>query len=171
MLSTQSQHLQEHRDTKGSCGPVLSILLVPLEATIEQWAYFGKEANTPAALVAAGTAFYALSWEMTALWHYPVAHQERECGNRRVRRVAHWLERAVQDLDCALGQWQQPLRWLALACNDQAQREIPTLGIMRHLSEQAALQQERRRTLHHQVLEEYASAKQQGRTQRSEKGR
>ena len=171
MTSSHSQHLQAQRDTKGSCGPVLSTLWVPLEATIEQWADFGKEANTPAALAAAGTAFYALSWEMTALRHYTVAHQERECGNRHVCTVAYWLERVVQDLDCALDQWQQALCWLELVCNHQAQGEIPTLDIMRHLSEQAALQQERRRTLHHQVLEEYASIKQQGRTQRSEKGR
>jgi hypothetical protein len=81
------------------------------------------------------------------------------------------LERVVQDLDCALDQWQQALRWLELVRNHQAQGEIPTLDIMRHLSEQTALQQERRRTLHHQVLAEYASIKQQGRTQRSEKGR
>ena len=163
MTSTQSQHLQEQRDTKGSCGPTPSTLWVPIEATIEQWAYFGKEASTPAALVATGTVFYALSWEMTALRHYTKACQERERGNRRERTVAHWLERAVQDLDCAIDQWQRALSWLELACNNQGSKELSSQQTMRDLLDQANQHQERRRALHRQVLDEYAKGKQIGR--------
>ena len=164
MTSTQSQHLQEQRDTKGSCRPTLSTLWVPLEATIEQWAYFGKEASTPAALVATGTVFYALSWEKTALRHYAKACQKRQRGNRRVRRVAQWLERTEQDLDCAIGQWQRALSWLELACNDQGPNELSSQQTMRDLLDQANLHQERRRALHRQVLDEYAKRKQIKRT-------
>ncbi len=150
----------------------LSILWVPLEETIGQWADFAHEAFTVSALLAVGSAFGGLAWESKALRHYTWAVSERERG--RPRKEAHWLERTVQDLDCALDQWQQAVSWLELAGNDDQQQEQTSLNTIHALIEQTHLHQERRRALHRQVLAEYASAKQQGRhphQQSMEKGR
>jgi hypothetical protein len=136
----------------------MSTLWVPLDETIEQWAAFAQEAITVTALLATGTAFHGLAWETKALRHYTWAVNER--GRRRPRKEVHWLERSVQDLDCAIDQWQQALSWLALAGNDE-QQDPSSLDAIRHLSEQAILHQGRRRALHRQVLGEYASVKQQ----------
>jgi hypothetical protein len=156
MTITPSQHSQQQRDTIHSCGPTLSTLWVPLEATIEHWASFGIEAITPAALIATGTAFYALSWEMIALRHYTKACQERERGDRGIRSVAHWLERAVQDLDCAIDQWNQVLCWLhQTGCNEQ--QDPTSQQAMLNLREEASEHQERRRALHGQVQQELVS--------------
>ncbi len=137
----------------------LSTLWVPLEETTGQWAAFAQEALTVSALLAIGSAFHGLAWETKALHHYTCASYERERG--RPRKEAHWLERAVQDFDCALDQWQQALSWLELAGNDNQQQELSGLDTIRHLIEQATLHQGRRRALHRQVLGEYASARQQ----------
>ncbi len=137
----------------------LSTLWVPLEETIGQWATFAHEALTVSALLAIGSAFHGLAWESKALRHYTWAAQERE--RRRPRKEAHWLERTVQDLDCALDQWQQAVSWLNLASNDNQQREQTSLDTIRMLIEQAHLHQGRRRALHQQILGEYASARQQ----------
>jgi hypothetical protein len=153
MTITQPLHPQERRDTSLSFTPTLSTLWVPLDATIGQWADFGKEAITAPALVATGTAFYALSWEMTALRHYTLACQERERGDRRERTVAHWLERAMQDLDCAIDQWNQVLSWLHQAGSDE-QQDQTTLEAMRSFMGEANEHQERRRALHRQVQQE-----------------
>jgi hypothetical protein len=150
----------------------LSTLWVPLEETIEQWADFAHEAITVSALLAVGSAFGGLAWETKALRHYTWAVSERKRG--RPRQEAHWLERTVQDLDCALDQWQRALGWLELAGNDKEQQALSSLETIRQLIEQATPHQERRRALHRQVLGEYASVKQQGRQphqQNTEKGR
>jgi hypothetical protein len=138
----------------------LSTLWVPLDETTQQWATFAQEAITVSALLAVGTAFGGLAWETEALRHYTWAVHERERG--RPRKEAHWLARAVQDLDCALDQWQQAVSWLDLAGNDEQQQEQISLEAIRHLIEQATLHQGRRRALHRQVLGEYASVKQHG---------
>ncbi len=136
----------------------LSTLWMPLDETIGQWAAFAQEALTVSALVATGTAFHGLAWETKALRHYTWAIQERERG--RLRKVAHWLERAVQDLDCAIDQWQQVLSWLHLAGNDE-QQDPASLDSIRSLMGQINKHQARRRALHQQVQQEYVSAKQQ----------
>ena len=144
----------------------LSTLWVPLEETIGQWAAFAQEAITVSALVATGTAFHGLAWETRALRHYTWAIQERKRG--RPGKEAHWLERAVQDLDCAIDQWQQVLSWLELAGNDDEQQDPASLEAIRNLMGQASEHQARRRALHRQVLQEYASVKQQVRQQHGE---
>lgn len=150
----------------------LSTLWVPLEETIGQWAAFAQEALTVYALLAVGTAFGGLAWETKALRHYTCAVSERERG--RPRQEADFLARAVQDLDCALDQWQQAMRWLELAGTDDQKPDPASLEAIGHLIEQVTLHQGRRRALHRQVLGEYASAKQQRREphkQSIEKGR
>ena len=82
-------------------------LWVTLNETIEQWAAFAQEAITGTALLATGTAFHGLAWETKALHHYTWAVNDSE--RRHLIAKAHWLERAVQDLDCAIDQWQQAL--------------------------------------------------------------
>ncbi len=136
----------------------LSILWVPLDETIGQWAAFAQEAITVSALLATGTAFHGLAWETKALRHYTWACHERTRG--RLRKEAHWLERAVQDLDCAIDQWQQVLSWLHLAGNDE-QQDPASLDSIRSLMGQINEHQARRRALHQQVQQEYVSAKQQ----------
>jgi hypothetical protein len=146
----------------------MSTLWVPLNETIEQWAAFARSALTAAALQAVGTAFHGLAWETEAL------HHATRAVNEHRRRKVRWLGYAVQDLDCALDQWQQALSWLELADTDGQQREQTGQQTLRHLTEQAGLHQDRRRLLHRQVLEEYSSARKQGCTphvQQSEKGR
>ncbi len=141
----------------------LSTLWVPLEETIGQWATFAHEALTVSTQQAVSIAFGGLAWESKALRHYTFAVYERG----RPRKEAHWLKHAVQDLDCALDQWQQAVSWLELAGNDDYQPpEQTSLETMRHLLEQVTLHQERRRALHRQVLGEYASPT--GRTVRRE---
>ncbi len=139
----------------------LSTLWVPLDETIGQWATFAHEAITVSALLATGTAFHGLAWETKALRHYTRAVHERERG--RPRKEADFLERAVQDLDCALDQWRQAVSWLELAGNDEEQQELSSPDTIHMLIEQVTLHQERRRALHRQVLGEYASVKLQGR--------
>jgi hypothetical protein len=137
----------------------LSTLWVPLDETIGQWAAYAHEAIAVSALVAVGTAFHGLAWETKALRHYTWAVQERERG--RLRKEAHWLGRATQDLDCAIDQWQQVLSWLHLAGNDDEQQDPASLDSMRSLMGQVNEHQARRRALHQQVQQEYVSAKQQ----------
>ncbi len=137
----------------------LSTLWVPLDETIGQWAAFAHEALTVSALLATGTAFQGLAWETKALRHYTWACHERTRG--RLRKEAHWLGRAVQDLDCTIDQWQQALSWLHLAGNDDEQQDPASLDTIRSLMGQANEHQARRRALHQQVQQEYASAKQQ----------
>ncbi len=136
----------------------LSTLWLPLDETTGQWAAFAQEAITASALLATGTAFYGLAWETKALRHYNWACHE--CVRGCLRKQAHWLERAVQDLDCALDQWQQALSWLNLAGNDDQQQEPASLEAIRSLIRQTNEHQARRRALHRQVLGEYASVKQ-----------
>ncbi len=136
----------------------LSTLWVPLDETIGQWAAFAHEALTVPALLATGTAFHGLAWETKALRHYTWAVQERTRG--RLRKEAHWLGRAVQDLDCAIDQWQQVLSWLDLAGNEDQQQDPASLDSIRSLMGQVHEHQARRGALHQQVRQEYASAKQ-----------
>jgi hypothetical protein len=155
------QQRQEHAVVSPNLSSLstLSTLWVPLDETIGQWAAFAHEAITVSALLATGTAFHGLAWETTALRHYTCACHERTRG--RVRKEAHWLERAVQDLDCAIDQWQQVLSWLHLAGNDDQQQDPASLDSIRSLMVQINEHQARRRTLHQQVQQEYTSAKQQ----------
>jgi hypothetical protein len=146
----------------------LSTLWVPLDETSQQWAAFAQEAITVSALLATGTAFYGLAWETKALRQYSWACHERERG--RANKEARWLERAVQDLDCALDQWQQVLSWLDLAGNDDEQQDPASLDTIRLLMRQANEHQARRRILHRQVLQEYVSARQQVYQQHGEDG-
>ena len=136
----------------------LSTLWIPLDETIGQWAAFAQEAITVSALLATGAAFHGLAWETKALRHYTLAVQERERG--RWRKEAHWLGRATQDLDCAIDQWYQVLSWLHLAGNDDEQQDPASLDTIRTLMGQLNEHQARRRALHQQVQQEYASARQ-----------
>jgi hypothetical protein len=162
MTPTLSPQLLQRRYVLHPSTPVslstLSTLWIPLDETTGQWSAFAQEAITVSALLATGTAFYGLAWETKALRHYSWACHERERG--RANKEAHWLERVVQDLDCALDQWQQTLSWLDLAGNDE-QQDPASLDAIRHLMEQAQAHQARRRTLHRQVLQEYVSVKHQ----------
>jgi hypothetical protein len=168
------QQPSQQQEDADACSPLLSspsTLWVPLDETTGNWADFAHDALTVSALLAVGCAFYGLAWETTALRHYTRAASESE--RQRPRQQVRWLEKAASDLDCALDQWQQALGWLELAATDQ-QQALTSQQTMRRSSEQTNLHQERRRALHRQVLEEYASVRQQGRTlhtQRSEKGR
>jgi hypothetical protein len=155
------QQQQEHAVVSPNLSSLstLSTLWVPLEQTIGQWAAFAQEAITVSALLATGTVFHGLACETTALRHYTWAVQERERG--RGRKEAHWLGRAVQGLDCAIDQWQQVLSWLHLAGNDDQQQDPASLDTIRSLMGQINEHQARRRALHRQVQQEYASAKQQ----------
>ena len=160
MTTTLPSQAQQQGDTVlPSTLSSLSTLWVPLDETIGQWATFAQEALTVSALVAVGTAFHGLAWESKALRHYTWAIQERKRG--RPGKEAHWLERAVQDLDCAIDQWQQVLSWLELAGNDDERQDPASLEAIRNLMGQASEHQARRRALHQQVQQEYASAKQQ----------
>jgi hypothetical protein len=117
MTTTFSQHQpsaqQEERPSDCSASAAfpdlstLSTLWVPLHEVRQAWAAFGKEALTTSALMATGTAFGGLYWEAHALQHCTWAADERE--RARWHQVVFWLSRAVQDLDCALDQWQQVL--------------------------------------------------------------
>src|SRR5258706_13280615 len=164
MTTTFSQHVprpQEQQDTPPVAFPdlsTLSTLWVPLHEVRQAWAVFGKEALTTSALMATGTAFGGLYWEAHALQHSTWAAQERERG--RGHQVVFWLSRAVQDLDCALDQWQQVLSWLDLAGNDHRQQDPESLEMIRFLMAQVQWHQGRRYALHQQVLTEYITAKQ-----------
>ncbi len=167
MTTTLPSQTQQQEDTVLPA-PLssLSTLWVSLDETIGQWAAFAHEALTVPALVAVGTAFHGLAWESKAMRHYTWAVQERERG--RLRKVTHWLERAVQDLDCAIDQWQQVLSWLHLAGNDDEQ-DPASLDSIRSLMGQVNEHQARRRALHQQVQQEYASAKQQVQQQHAQR--
>jgi len=159
---------QEQQDTvPASCAlpaasfpdlSTLSTLWVPLHEVRQQWAAFSQEALTTSALMASSTAFGGLYWETHALQHYTWAADERERG--RWHQVVFWLSRAVQNLDCALDQWQQVLSWLDLAGNDYRQQDPESLQRIRTLMAQVQWHQGRRRALHQQVLTAYVEAKQ-----------
>jgi len=81
---------------------------IPLDALIERWAAFGKEATTVFATRATGTAFAALTEERTALRHYTAASKEWQCDvatcwsqmfnehecaiNALTQAAAHWFD-------------------------------------------------------------------------------
>ncbi len=56
----------------------LSTFWIPLDAIIQEWASFGKEALSFSALLAVSEAFCGLAWETKALRHVTWASQERE---------------------------------------------------------------------------------------------
>src|SRR5258708_5907328 len=147
----------------------LSTLWVPLHEVRQQWAAFGLEALTTSALMATSTAFGGLYWETHALQHSTWAVQERE--RARWHKTVFWLSRAVQDLDCALDQWQQVLSWLDLAGNDHRQQDPESLKTIRTLMAQVQWHQGRRRALHQQVLSEYIEARQHKQQQWAQQGR
>jgi len=147
----------------------LSTLWVPLHEPRQQWAAFGQEALTTSALMATGTAFGGLYWETHALQHYTWAADERERG--RWHQVVFWLSRAIQDLDCALDQWQQVLSWLDLAGNDHRHQDPESLQTIRTLMAQVQWHQSRRRLLHQQVLRDYSEARQHKQQQWEQQGR
>jgi len=172
-------HPQEQQDTvPASCAlpassfpdlSTLSTLWVPLHEVRQQWAAFGQEALTTSALMATSTAFGGLYWETHALQHSTWAVQERE--RERWHKTVFWLSRAVQDLDCALDQWQQVLSWLDLAGNDHRQQDPESLETIRMLMAQVQWHQGRRRALHQQVLSEYIEARQHKQQQWAQLGR
>jgi len=147
----------------------LSTLWMPPHEVRQQWAAFGQEALTTSALMATSTAFGGLYWETHALQHYQWVTDERE--RERWHRVVFWLSRVVQDLDCALDQWQQVLSWLDLAGNDHRQQDPETLQMIRALMAQVQWHQGRRRALHQQVLSEYSTARQRKQQQRAQQDR
>ena len=160
---TQPQQQEEHPATCASLSTfpdlsTLSTLWVPLHEVRQAWAAFGQEVLTPSALMATSTAFGGLYWETHALQHSTWAAQERE--RARWHQTVFWLSRAIQDLDCALDQWQQVLSWLNLAGNDHRQQDPESLETIRTLMAQVQWHQGRRRALHQQVLREYIEARQ-----------
>jgi len=86
-----------------------------LDALIEQWGSFGKEATTAAATTATSKAFAALTEERTALRHYTLASKqqwwnggaswsemftEHECAiHALTQAAAHWFDVAYA-LEC-----------------------------------------------------------------------
>jgi hypothetical protein len=165
MTTVLPRSAQEQQDTP-ACASLssfpdlssLSTLWVPLHEVRQAWAAFGQEALTTSALMATSTAFGGLYWEAHALQHCTWAAQERE--RARWHKTVFWLSRAVQDLDCALDQWQQVLSWLDLAGNDHRQQDPENLQMIRTLMAQVQWHQGRRRALHQQVLSEYIEARQ-----------
>jgi hypothetical protein len=128
-----------------------SITWVPLDATIQVWADFGKEAMTASALVATGTAFLAFSWEASALHHYTSAQQEHQRGVLRL--VLQWLGQTVEDLQEAIEHWHRAVLWLeSLIKNEQQEGEI--LDTIHTLLQQAMEQHQRLQTLLWQVQTE-----------------
>ena len=134
----------------------LSTLWMPLDATIQAWASFGKEALTFSALLAVSEAFCGLAWETKALRHTIWATQEEQ--RRRWRKVVFWLRKAVEDLDCATSHWNQALCWLDIAGNDDQQQDPACLDTIRTLMQETSEQQKRRQALSQQVAEAYATA-------------
>ncbi len=179
MTTTFSPQLPQEQDSvPASCArpassfpdlSTLSTLWMPLHEVRQAWATFGKEALTTSAFMATSTAFGGLYWETHALQHYTWAADERE--RRRCHQVVFWLSRAVQDLDCALDQWQQVLGWLDLAGNDHRQQDPQSLEMIRALMAQVHWHQGRRRALHQQVLTEYIEARQHKQQQWIQQGR
>ena len=176
MTTVLPRSAQQQQDTPACASPSsfpdlssLSTLWVPLHEVRQAWATFGKEALTTSALMATSTAFSGLYWETHALQHSNWAADERERGHWH--RVVFWLSRAVQDLDCALDQWQQALSWLDLAGNDHRQQDPESLELIRTLMAQAQWHQGRRRALHRQVLSEYITARQHKQQQWEQQGR
>jgi hypothetical protein len=179
MTTTFPQHLpQEQQDpVPASCAlpapsfpdlSTLSTLWVPLHEVRQAWAAFGKEALTTSALMATSTAFGGLYWEAHALQHSTWAADERK--RERWHKTVFWLSRAVQDLDCALDQWQQVLNWLDLAGNDHRQQDPESLQTIRTLMAQVQWHQGRRRALHQQVLSEFIEARQHKQQQWDQQG-
>jgi hypothetical protein len=158
MTTTESPH--EGEQTLSPLPPSLSsmsTLWIPLHETIEHWAAFAQGAITIAALFAVGNAFHGLAWETKALRHYSWADNERR--RSRLHKQMHWLESAVQDLDCAIDQWQQALSWLNLAGNDDEQQDPASMDAIRTLMEQTHEHQLRRRVLHRQMFLKYQAVK------------
>ena len=171
-MTTTFPSQPQQQDTPPASFPdlsTLSTLWVPLHEVRQAWAAFGQEALTTSALMATSTAFGGLYWETHALQHSTWAAQERERGRRH--QVVFWLSRAVQDLDCALDQWQQALSWLDLAGNDHRQQDPESLQMIRSLMAQVQWHQGRRRALHQQVLREYSEARQHKQQQWAQRGR
>ena len=134
----------------------LSTLWMPLDATIQEWASFGKEALSFSALLAVSEAFCGLAWETKALRHHTWASQEQQRG--RWRKVVFWLRKAVEDLDCATSHWNQALCWLDIAGNDDQQQDPACLDSIRTLMRATCEQQKRRQALSQQVAQDYATA-------------
>jgi hypothetical protein len=177
MTTTFSSQPQQQEERPSGCSASaafpdlssLSTLWLPLHEVRQQWAAFGQEALTTSALMATSTAFGGLYWETHALQHSTWATDER--GRGRWHQVVFWLSRAVQDLDCALDQWQQALSWLDLAGNDHRQQDPESLQTIRTLMAQVQWHQGRRRALHQQILREYIEARQHKQQQWAQQGR
>ena len=177
MTTTFSSKPQQQEECPSSCSAStafpdlssLSTLWVPLHEVRQQWAAFGKEALTTSALMATSTAFGGLYWETHALQHCTWAADERE--RERWHQVVFWLSRAVQDLDCALDQWQQVQRILDLAGNDHRQQDPESLQTIRTLMAQVQWHQGRRRLLHQQVLRDSSEARRHKQQQWEQQGR
>jgi hypothetical protein len=132
-------HIKQHLHTFTAPSSPGSLLWVPLDEVRQAWASFGAEALSCPALLATSTAFAALSWETSALWHHRTACQAQQCG--LFQEAARWLDQTVQDLDEAVRNWRGVLLWLERLGTQQTRTEA--LEQVHTLSEQAAAQQQR----------------------------
>ena len=127
---------------------------MPLDGVAQTWADFGSEANSPAAFQATGMAFLALSFEASALRHYPSSVGSTEGEGSPSLANTKGIEHAIADLDEAHQQWKSVLLWLDfLAREERQQGEIPTS--VERLSSLALEQQQRVLSLILLVQQEY----------------
>jgi hypothetical protein len=124
---------------------------MPLDGIAQTWAAFGREANSPAAFQATGTAFLALAFEASA--HRNYASSGGRSGERSSPSLASTrsIEHAIADLDEAAQQWKSVLLWL-----DSLARETSTT--VEQLPSLVLAQQQRVLSLILRVQQEYLDA-------------
>jgi hypothetical protein len=125
---------------------------MPLDGIAQTWAAFGREASSPAALQATGTAFLALAFETNALRHYASsAAHSHERGSAASLAYTQGIEHALAELEEAHQQWKSVLLWLdILARETRQQAEISASLVLK--------QQQRVLSLILRVQQEYLEA-------------
>lgn len=150
MSSTIEQPLFPSYPSPSSSLP--STLWLPPDAFTQPWADFGAEALAPAALIATGQAFLALSWEASALRHYAWAQQEQCYGTLRL--APRYLKDTFRALSEALGHWRRAALWLERLRQNEGPHSSSYLHAIQTLFGEAIKQQQRLSTLLEQVRQE-----------------
>jgi len=113
---------------------------IPLDEVAQTWADFSLCASHAHALQAVGTAFLALSFEMSAHTHY--AHAYHGLWKIAPSMVAQNLGEAITDVREACQQWASAVLWLERFANEECQDE-GILTIIRALFGDIRVQQHR----------------------------
>jgi hypothetical protein len=127
------------------CGNEATSLLirpewVPLDAVAQTWADFAPCASHAHALQAVGTAFLALSFEMSAHTHYTQAYHG--LWKLAPSMVAHGVGQAIADLGEACQQWVSAFLWLERFANEE-RHDAQMLETLRDLFADIREQQQR----------------------------